>query len=140
VVKITKEQIEALKKGVGVTAERLRIRAGFDSVPKAAAAMGVQKTTLYDLEKGDNFLSPEMAIKLSAAYGVSPRDLMPADDGEVAPVSPDTSSDVLARVSRILSTISQDTSLLEGIEIALGIETAADEDQPATRARRRSRR
>lgn len=67
---ITKEQIEALKKATGSRAKKLREAAGFAKVPSAAKELGVHNPTLYDIEDGTNFVSPEMLIKLSTLYGV----------------------------------------------------------------------
>jgi transcriptional regulator with XRE-family HTH domain len=81
-VEITKEQIDQLKKAVGLRARDLRKKAGFSSVEKACKPLGpldLSPTGLYELERGDNFLSPEMVIRLCAAYKAQPSELLPAE-------------------------------------------------------------
>jgi plasmid maintenance system antidote protein VapI len=76
-VEITKEEISAFKKRVGDRLRSLRISAGFGSAGEAAEAIGVHPNSIYELERGENFLSPEMVVRLSAAYKVEPGALLP---------------------------------------------------------------
>ena len=54
-------------------------------VPEVARAIGVKNTAFYDLEKGENFFSPEMLLKLSNHYSVSPAAFFTDDVVKVIP-------------------------------------------------------
>lgn len=58
------EKVTALKKEIGARVRELRKRAGFSNADSAAADLGVSATTLYELERGENWLSPELAVRM----------------------------------------------------------------------------
>ncbi|MBW1888618.1 MAG: HigA family addiction module antidote protein [Deltaproteobacteria bacterium] len=60
------------KKASGPDNQRIRIfNKGFNSVTKAAEGLGVSRTSLSELLNGRRGISPEMAIRLSMAFGGS---------------------------------------------------------------------
>lgn len=67
-MEIDKEQVSELKKLVGIRLREYRKRAGFKSVEQAAEAMGVHATSVYEVERGENWLSPEMGLRMMAIY------------------------------------------------------------------------
>lgn len=62
--------MESLKKEVGKRFRTLRKRAGFVSAESAAEALRVSSTTVYELERGDNWLSPEMLANAAKTFNV----------------------------------------------------------------------
>jgi transcriptional regulator with XRE-family HTH domain len=64
--------VESIKKTVGHRCRELRKRAGFVSAESAAEALAVSPTTVYELERGDNWISPEMLTKMASAYRADP--------------------------------------------------------------------
>jgi transcriptional regulator with XRE-family HTH domain len=88
----------ALKKAVGENVASARKRAGFSNPDAPAKAIGVTKGALYELEAGDNWLSPEMAVRLSELYGVPPASFLPGFGEKIAP----TEIEALAVITKAL--------------------------------------
>jgi transcriptional regulator with XRE-family HTH domain len=65
------ETLESLKKQVGARIRELRKAAGYKSVDEVAAKVGVSNTTIYELERGENWISPDMAESLAVAFSCS---------------------------------------------------------------------
>lgn len=65
-----KENVSNLKIQIGKRARELRKRAGFSSADSAAEAMEVSNTAVYELERGDNWVSPEMIVLMQKHYQV----------------------------------------------------------------------
>lgn len=63
-----KEKSETLKRAVGARIRMLRVRAGFSSIEAAAEAMGVHPNSVGDVERGANFISPEMTVRMIETY------------------------------------------------------------------------
>jgi transcriptional regulator with XRE-family HTH domain len=101
--------------------------------------LGIYTPTYKRYEAGVSIPQGANREKLIKALDVPEAHLF-VDWEEFEPKTELSTLDVLARISRILAAIAADPSLLEGIEIALGIESSAEEVEPATRARRRSPR
>jgi transcriptional regulator with XRE-family HTH domain len=100
VVDISEEQVASLKRAVGERARALRERAGLLKASQAADQLGLKSdSALYDLEKGRNFVGPEMLLKLAALYGVSPAEFFPGEKPaeDASGPSPDR-ADLLAMI------------------------------------------
>jgi transcriptional regulator with XRE-family HTH domain len=61
------EELENIKKALGARVRELRKMSGYRSVEDLADRVGVSTTTIYELERGENWISPEMAQSLAAA-------------------------------------------------------------------------
>lgn len=64
--------VNTLKKLVGQRVRELRKKAGFTSAEALAEAIGMHAISIYELERGDNWISPEMMEKLCQVFGVHP--------------------------------------------------------------------
>jgi transcriptional regulator with XRE-family HTH domain len=62
--------VETIRKQVGTRLRELRKRAGFRAVEPFAELLKVHPNTVYDLERGTHWLSPEMAEKYVSALHV----------------------------------------------------------------------
>lgn len=91
-----KEKAEALKRAVGVRARMLRVRAGFSSIESAAEAMGVHPNSVGDVERGANFISPEMAVRMIETYRLGGGAPLFGDATVLAP-TPHEALEVIAR-------------------------------------------
>lgn len=87
--------VETIKKLVGNRFRSLRKRAGFVSAEAAAEALGVHPNSVYELERGDNWISPEMLNKAIDVFQVP----APHFFGDQEPIRPTPSEalDVLAK-------------------------------------------
>lgn len=77
--------VEISKKTVGERVRALRVAAGFRSADALAEAIGVHPNTVYELERGINWISPEMLVKLAPVLKASPPDFFKLDDSPLAP-------------------------------------------------------
>lgn len=66
-----------LKKVVGSKAKELRKRAGFKNAEDAAAQVGFSSNSIYELERGENWISQEMLTRLSVTYQAQPSEFFP---------------------------------------------------------------
>lgn len=66
------KKAELLKKEVGKRVREARKSAGFSNADSAAADLEVSATTLYELERGENWLSPEVAVRIHERWGIPP--------------------------------------------------------------------
>ena len=64
------EQVESLKKKLGEHLREMRKAAGFRAVEPAAEVLKISHTSLYELERGENWLSPMVALRMAHAYKV----------------------------------------------------------------------
>lgn len=68
---------DRLKKIVGSKAKQLRKMAGFKNAEAAADAVGFSSNSIYELERGENWISQEMLIRLCSVYRANPADFFP---------------------------------------------------------------
>lgn len=71
------EKTKALKRAVGERARQLRKDAKFSSAEAAAEAAGLHPASIGQLERGENFLSPETLVVLSSVYNCDPAAFFP---------------------------------------------------------------
>ena len=62
--------LESIKKKVGERVRDLRKAAGFRSAESLAEALKMSATSVYELERGSNWISPEMLQGLCAVFNV----------------------------------------------------------------------
>lgn len=105
---------QPIKLRVGKRLRDLRKRAGFSSAGALAAHIGVQTNTVGDIERGDNWISPEMLPILSKALDVPPAAFFPGAGDPIAP-TPQEAIDVLnrfiasAEIAKPLSAVERET-------------------------------
>lgn len=61
------EALKSIKKALGKRVRELRKAAGYKSVGDLAEEVGVSPTSIYELERGENWVSPEMVGALAVA-------------------------------------------------------------------------
>lgn len=76
------DAVYKIKKAVGIRARELRLMAALKNAESAAAKIGVSANSVYEVERGENWLSPEMLLKMSAAYGACPASFFPGGEAE----------------------------------------------------------
>ena len=94
-----KEASIIIKKKIGERFRQIRERAGHSSARSAADALGVSANTVGELERGENWLSPEIIARAIVAFNVP----MTAFFGDQEPISP-TPQEALAVIARELET------------------------------------
>lgn len=137
-----KEASIIIKKRVGERFRELRERAGFGSARAAADALGVSANTVGELERGENWLSPEIAARAVVAFNVpfsalfgdqrplppTPQEALAVLERELTarrPAPPDADP-ITARLARVL----EDPGARKGLEIWLeGAEQALVSEQ-----------
>lgn len=77
--------METTKQRVGRRVREIRKKAGYRSAEALAEALEVHPNSVYDLERGDSWISPEMLEKLSAHFKV-PDAAFFGEEGEVVQV------------------------------------------------------
>lgn len=94
------QALETIKKKVGRRIRDLRLRAGIKSADGLAERMEVSATSIYELERGENWVSPEMLQKLSAFFHVGPEVFFSEKAGIIEP-TPEEALAVLAKAIRL---------------------------------------
>jgi transcriptional regulator with XRE-family HTH domain len=64
--------MESIKKAVGERVREARKKAGFTSADALAERMKISATSVYEIERGENWISPEMLKNLCLALKVEP--------------------------------------------------------------------
>lgn len=68
--------MEKLKKSVGIRAQSIRERHGFKNREQLAEILGVHNNTVGFLERGETWLSPEMAVLYRDKLGIDPAEFL----------------------------------------------------------------
>jgi transcriptional regulator with XRE-family HTH domain len=75
--------VDNIKKTVGSLVRDHRRRAGYNSVEALAEVLGVHPNTVGELERGTNWISPELLPKLADVLKVSPAEFFPGAQPEL---------------------------------------------------------
>lgn len=84
-----------IKKTLGLRLRELRKRAGHKAVETLSERMGVHPSTVYEIERGENWLSPEMAEKYVSALNI-PLGALFADSPVKVKPTPEEALEVLS--------------------------------------------
>lgn len=101
--------METTKQKVGKRVRELRKARGFRSAEDLAAALDMHATSVYELERGDNWISPEMLEKLATTLKAPPSAFFEAG----APASTETRESILGKIVLILAHL--DKTQLSGV-------------------------
>jgi transcriptional regulator with XRE-family HTH domain len=70
------DEVEKIKRDVGLRAQAIRKRMGFENRESFAEVLGVHNNTVGFLERGETWLSPEMAILYRDKLGIDPAEFL----------------------------------------------------------------
>lgn len=96
-LRFTMEVLETIKKQIGARFRLLRLKAGYKSADAFAQRMEVSANTVYELERGENWISPDILERAAKVTGF-PLSLF---FGEPAVMEP-TPQEALAVLARLV--------------------------------------
>jgi transcriptional regulator with XRE-family HTH domain len=124
--------VEEIKKKVGERVRDARRQKGIRSADRLAEILGVSPTTMYELERGENWLSAEMLMRLSEVLEVKPSFFYDFDapTGNVPPPKkPQISPEILQKLEALTP------AQMKAVEALIRGLTADQEEKPLRKSK-----
>lgn len=142
--------METMKQFVGKRVRELRKRAGFKTIESLAEAMQVHPNSVGEIERGANWISPEMLPRLSRVLGVRAGAFFESDSPEKNPtvealleivqsqerriVALESRSELSPRVREVIAILrevdqSQASMLIEQMRASVALYSAIQEEK-----------